>query len=247
MSAPDDQDERFERTLLASARCDGPEADVEDAWTRFAAAVSTLAPATDHVQAPPPARPGIGRLAAVKWLALGAAGGASLTAAVMLARTPVRSSPPAVSRAAVAPVVSTATPRPRGQAPAQALEDPPAAREARPAGHPRPAGVRVAGTARPPEAVPPPGSVLAAEVARIDTARAVSAMGDHDEAIRLIERYHREFPEGMLAPDADVVALEACAAKGDAAGTARRAGLFLTRYPDDPHAPRVRLLLAGHN
>ena len=58
----------------------------------------------------------------------------------------------------------------------------------------------------------------------------------------MIERYHREFPDGALAPDADVVALEAVAAKRDQGETARRAALFLSRYPGDPHAARVRWL-----
>jgi TolA-binding protein len=66
--------------------------------------------------------------------------------------------------------------------------------------------------------------------------------GDNDESIRLIERYRQDFPKGALAPDADVVALEALAAKGDKAEVARRAALFLSRYPGDPHAARVRWL-----
>ena len=63
---------------------------------------------------------------------------------------------------------------------------------------------------------------LAAEVARLDAARTSNAVGDYDETIQLIERYHRDFPNGALAPDADVVALEAVAAKRDHAETARR-------------------------
>ena len=89
-------------------------------------------------------------------------------------------------------------------------------------------------------------STLAAEVSRIDTARAANATGEYDEAIRLIQRYHRDFPEGALAPDADVVALEALAAKRDRGEIGRRAALFLARYPADPHAARVKWL-AGHS
>jgi TolA-binding protein len=86
------------------------------------------------------------------------------------------------------------------------------------------------------------GSILAAEVSRIDAARSASTGGANDEAIRLIERYHQDFPKGALAPDADVVALEAVAAKGDKAEITRRAALFLSRYPADPHAARVKWL-----
>jgi outer membrane protein assembly factor BamD (BamD/ComL family) len=92
----------------------------------------------------------------------------------------------------------------------------------------------------PAHAVVEPSSTLAAEVARIDAARSASANGKHDEAIRLIERFHRDFPEGALAPDADVVALEAAAAKHDRAEVERRAARFLSQYPGDPHAARVQ-------
>jgi TolA-binding protein len=79
-------------------------------------------------------------------------------------------------------------------------------------------------------------------VSRIDAARSANASGAYDEAIWLIARYHRDFPDGALAPDAEVVALEAVAAKRDRPETARRAALFLSRYPDDPHAARVKWL-----
>jgi hypothetical protein len=245
MSVSDDQDERFERMLLASARRDGAAANVDDAWTRFAAALNTIVPASVHLDAPAPARSGAGRLAAVKWLVLGAVGGASLTAAVMLARRPTHD--PLVP--AIAPVFSRPTVMSRVDAPARAPDPPPAAKEPRPRVHPRLA-VHLAAPSQPTGSSPSPSpspsqpSALAAEVARIDTARTVSSIGDHDEAIRLIERYHRDFPEGVLAPDADVVALEAVLAKGDTAEASHRAAEFLSRYPNDPHAPRVRLLVS---
>lgn len=88
-------------------------------------------------------------------------------------------------------------------------------------------------------------STLAAEVARIDAARAALTSGDYDQAVRLVEQYHWDFPAGNLAPDADVVALEAVAAKHDRVEVTRRAALFLSRYPGDPHAARV-MWLAGH-
>jgi len=37
-------------------------------------------------------------------------------------------------------------------------------------------------------------STLAAEVSRMDAARAANAAGEYDEAVRLVERYHQEFP-----------------------------------------------------
>ena len=67
-------------------------------------------------------------------------------------------------------------------------------------------------------------------------------MGDHQEAIRLVDGYHHDFPSGALAAEADVVALEAAAAGRDEAEVARRAQRYLRRYPNDPHAARVRQL-----
>ena len=83
---------------------------------------------------------------------------------------------------------------------------------------------------------------LAEQVSRIDTARVAITSGDYDEAMRLIARYHDDFPDGALAPDADVVGLDAAAAKDDRAEVARRARSFLARYPNDPHTARVEWL-----
>jgi len=63
---------------------------------------------------------------------------------------------------------------------------------------------------------------LAREVAALDAARTALAVGANASALRQIERYHRDFPAGELAADADVVAIEALAADGDQAA-ARRA------------------------
>jgi hypothetical protein len=85
-------------------------------------------------------------------------------------------------------------------------------------------------------------SRLAAEVLRIDAARAVLTGGDPAEATHLIERYHDDFPSGALAPEADVVGLEAAAANHDRSEVIRGARRFLMRYPNDPHAALVRAL-----
>jgi outer membrane protein assembly factor BamD (BamD/ComL family) len=85
-------------------------------------------------------------------------------------------------------------------------------------------------------------STLAAEVAALDAARTAAAAGELDRTLRLLDRYHYEFPAGELAADADVVAIEARAAQGDHAEVARLAARFLARYPNDPHAAEVRRL-----
>jgi hypothetical protein len=83
---------------------------------------------------------------------------------------------------------------------------------------------------------------LAREVAALDAARSALAVGANASALRQIERYHRDFPAGELAADADVVAIEALAADGEQTAVRRAAELFLERRPHDPHAARVREL-----
>ncbi len=236
MSGSEDDDQKFQRMLLASARQDAAPGDggVADAWTRFAGALRALSPVAVGSGVTPPARPRIGRAMAVKWLVVGALGGTGVTAAVMSARAPAPR--PALSAPAVPAPPAAAVSRPSSAEPAPELAAPVRDRP--------PLGAERRGARAPHLGSAPPASTLAAEVARIETARTAAAVGDYDEAIRLVGRYHRDFPDGVLAPDADVVALEAWAAKGDGAETARQAALFLSRYPNDPHARRVRLLAA---
>jgi hypothetical protein len=193
----------------------------------------------------------------MKWILLGAIAGSAVTTAVLfrLRRGEVVASPPVFSRAAgVSEKVVDRRPAPPVQVPAGETSRETAAAihasRARRAGEGRTHALqeKMGGGDSADEAsgaVRTRSSALAAEVARLDTARTSNASGDYDGTIQLIERYHRDFPDGALAPDADVVALEAVAAKRDQAETARRAALFLSRYTGDPHAARVRWL-AGH-
>jgi hypothetical protein len=256
-------DSEFERMLLQSAHADGPRDDARDAWARLSGSLSTMGPggmigedgrrgpegSTNPVIAPGPVWPGAGagaRSVAMKWLLLGAIGGSAVTAAVVLRARPGETSAPAtvVVPEAIAPAkVSAAAGTPSG-ASAPDVDPTPipmtslAARAVRPrhAGRGRDLALQDAADRRVSE------STLAAEVSRIDAARTANAGGAYDEAIWLIERYQRDFADGALAPDAEVVALEAVAAKRDRPETARRAALFLSRYPDDPHAARVKWL-----
>jgi len=85
-------------------------------------------------------------------------------------------------------------------------------------------------------------SSLAREVAALDAARTALAVGANASARRQIEQYHRDFPQGELSADADVVAIEALAADGDARATQRAARRFLRQHPRDPHVARIREL-----
>lgn len=258
----------FERRLLASARGDEGPRDLQGAWARLAGALGPIvsdpalggarratgssaagaAVSTAHLR--------LGPAAVMKWMLLGAIAGSAATTGVLLRhrQAQVVASSPSVSPAAAGAWEKIVDPRPAPPVQVPAGE---ASREtstaalhgshARRAGEGRsrtlpesPGGADSADEAG--RAVRTRSSALAAEVARLDAARTSNAVGDYDETIQLIERYHREFPDGALAPDADVVALEAVAAKRDQGETARRAALFLSRYPGDPHAARVRWL-----
>jgi len=240
-------DGEFERMLVQSARGDAPPEDARDAWVRFSGTLGAMGSRPMPVDNPsggsPTVAPGpsllgsAARTAAMRWLLLGAMGGSAATAAVMLRIRPeaTRAHAAVVVQEPMAPASVAGTPalpsRTIAAAPRSTL-----------AAHPRHTG-RSHARARQ-DAILPEGSdsTLAAEVSRIDAARTANAAGDYDEALWLIARYHRDFPDGALAPDADVVALEAVAAKRDRPEAARRAALFLSRYPDDPHTEKVKWL-----
>jgi hypothetical protein len=243
-------DGEFERMLLRSAREDTPPGDGRDAWLRFSGALGSIGagPVTDGRPTAAVGRigPGSARTAAMKWLLWGAIGGSAATAAVMLRvrahetgapATVVVQRPMAPTNVAGPPVTPAPATAPGVDATTIATT-PVAALSARS----RSTGRDHAHARRDLTDQGSSPSTLAAEVSRIDAARMASAAGDYDEAVWLIGRYHRDFPDGALAPDADVVALEAVAAKRDRPETARRAALFLSRYPGDPHAVKVRRL-----
>lgn len=232
-------DTAFERRLLESARGDAQPQDVEQAWALFASGLGAVLPEQGvfpgrlptHV-ATGGAAGGASAASAMKWLLVGAIAGSGLTGALLMGRRLPSVARPAVER------IAGPVPRAAEVAPLPVLPPrPPAERKA-----PRPLSHHlVHASASVPHAATPT-SALAAEVSRIDTARVAIASGDYDEAMGLIARYHDDFPGGALAPDADVVALEAAAAKHDRTEVARRAASFLARYPNDPHTARVEWL-----
>lgn len=234
----------FERVLLASARADAlPAEAMEDAWLRFSAAAGALGTGAGVVAAEgwrfwPPA----GWRAGFRWLAAGAAAGSAVTALLLGGRAEqaderaveksdstfvTTPAPPRAPAAAVAPPV---------QHPAEVSAAPeertPSVRSARPAAR----TARSRSTASPPPA-------LAAEIAALDAVRRAMAAGDFERALEATEAYAREFPRGQLAADADALAAQALAGRGERAAARERAERFLERHPDDPHAARMRLLI----
>jgi len=86
---------------------------------------------------------------------------------------------------------------------------------------------------------------LAAEVALLDGARAQLDRGDTAEASRALARYRREFPEAVLAAEAQFVELRILVRLGRRAEAAALSERFLARFPRSPLAPRVRALRSG--
>jgi hypothetical protein len=272
----DRSDRAFERALLESARADGPAAEAsrevtKQAWARFAATIVAVSCAprnadlADNQRRP---RAGTARLpqpwGPARWLVLGAIGGGVMVGAFAKWRgektamsLPAAAFTPDVSRRGletrdaprkmVSSTVSQAPPAPQdgqstvgqstvgrtGLAPLKPAERKKMARS----------WSRLAGTAPSDRA---PSSNLAAEVAALDAARSAASRGAFDETLRLVSQYRYDFPNGELAADADVVAIEALAAKSDWPEAGRDAARFLAQYPNDPHAMRVRQLLASH-
>jgi hypothetical protein len=239
----------FEQALLDSARRDEPTGDAaKAAWAKFAAATTAVG-----ASASPGGPAGSGRLtdggvasaarlAAAKWLAIGAIGGGALTAALLGSRLGAPAAP-------APPVSSTlTTPTPPVVASTNVPERAPAAiASAGPVAIVKDVATSSSAKAKVTDlrdaASPSPvsrASTLAAQAAAVDRARAATWAGNHDEGLRLVARYHEEFPAGELAPDAEAVAIVALAGKGDRAELTRRASLFLARYPHDPHAAAVR-------
>jgi TolA-binding protein len=247
-------DRNFERALIESAHADTlPPAATGAAWERFAAALagtSALArTAGPHASSAAEGGRFGARNLAIKWLVIGALGGASLSAVVLTAqreRSPTialpataqarpaalpasrdehRPAPPAI---APAPQARTAVAGPRAPLAGSHQE-----RRVR-----RPPTAAVAGTDTTTHA-----ATLAAEVSLLDAALSANASGAYDDGLRVIRDYHQRFPSGELSIDADVIALDALAGKRDDARVAVEAERFLTRYPNDPHAAHVRQLI----
>jgi hypothetical protein len=237
---PSPEDAAFERRLLESACEDAQPRDVDEAWARFASGLATALPEPGGGPGRLPARVAeagarTAWASAAKWILVGAIAGSGVTGALLRGRRLSADERPPIER-----TVPPAAQVDRAAGLREPAVERPADLEA-----PRAAKHRLAQAAAPAHRTATP-STLAEQVSRLDTARVAITSGDYDEAMRLIERYHDDFPDGALAPDADVVGLDAAAAKDDRAEVGRRARSFLARYPNDPHTARVKWL-ADHS
>jgi hypothetical protein len=237
----DSADERFERLLIDSAQSDELPRNVDAAWDKFGAAlngVSVLAAGAGGALAVRRAQHWL----AAKWLIWGALTGSALTALGLRASHDRHLLPsPAPSASIALTPVTSSTPAPRGEVEVAPPE---------PAPLPRATPKVLLHSIRaqtPPshrEAAPTQASsTLTEQVALLDAARSAVLAGAFSEALRLADRYRAQFPNGELAPEAEVVAIEALTLRGQRQPALERAARFLARYPGDPHTARVKWLV----
>jgi hypothetical protein len=86
-------------------------------------------------------------------------------------------------------------------------------------------------------------SLLAAEVSTIDAARTALSAGSAARALGELDRYDREFPAGVLGPEATVLRIEALVRQGNLKSARALATGFLATHRRSPHAARIHSLL----
>jgi hypothetical protein len=252
-------DEAFGRWLLDSAKTDAiAEGEVRAAWTRFArhigtiTAVGSAGAAAGHLRS-------TARRAALGGLAVGSLLGGAVAVAWMghQATSGPQSAPPSATATKIDPSENLAAIPPHGapgDAPAPSARSS-AALPSPPANHrftvSKPSSIAAPPMPSPsPAPSPPPEpapralpSTLTAEILVLDRTRQAIAAKDFARALDQIDGYHRDFPRGQLAADADALAVEILDARGDHKEASRHAVRFISEHPNDPHSARMKLLI----
>jgi len=267
----DETGDTFERALLRSSAGDtAPDAGAQTAFVALQQALVAFDELPGSITPAAPTDPSVSATGGAvggaawapwQWLGLGALVG-SIAGAGAMAGYQARSTSAAtgelktaaVAVAASAPQVTSTEPAPveRNEAPGAVAGSEPngvpdaGAPPAPPRDVPRaqgaahPAESAAADSAAPPSAA----STLAAEAAQIERARRALASSAPDAALALLDRYDSESPTHALAPDAQALRIQAERARGNSARARGLAKRFLAAHPNDPHAERVRRILA---
>jgi len=236
----------IEKALLRAGRADGPP---KEAGARVLAALQGLPPVSG-----PPALPSTAfkpaahaRLAKIVLLAVGV-GGAALVAN-HLARTHAVVAPSPQERVLVSEGLPAAAPR-EALAPGKPLASPETGEAS---GIPREEVRLVPNEARVRRASPSPRAheasanpldrSLAEETRALDRAREVLDAHRPSETLRLLDEYHRRFPQARLRPEAMVLRLAALVQTGKHSAAEALAGQLLADEAYRTYAPRIRSLL----
>jgi len=92
--------------------------------------------------------------------------------------------------------------------------------------------------ARPPS--PEAGARLDKETSTLLAVRQALDANDGAKALALLDKHDKDFPDGILAPDARMLRVEALAAAGKSADAVAAADAFLADFPHHPEAARIR-------
>jgi hypothetical protein len=240
------------RGALHAARADGPDARrlaaIAAGLSLGAAALPIASAGADAGAA---AGAGSGGVAAagglkVKALLLAAATAVGAAGGGIYWRRHQAPAPPAPPTAPAPAAGPTITPLPAPEAPAPEVPAPEAAAPAPLRAPPRPAR-RVAApkpAAAPAEPPAPPAADIAAETRLLDQAKAALAR-DPAGSGRLAAEHERLFPQGLLAQEREVIAIEALVRAGALEAARARADGFVRRFPRSAHRRRVEALVGA--
>ena len=204
---------------------------------------------------------------AMKWVGVGAVGGAVTLGAVQGAKQLGSSwsepRPVAVAQSGQEGSAGQEKPisRPSEPLPSPASEQEPPAGRVPPGAAPQPLDRPFAGSApadpgepaavanAEPEALraagTPPSRSLAPEIALVDEARRAVAANRPNDALGLLARHAEQFPQGQLVPEATYLRIQALMERGDRQAAAELGRRYLGWMPDGPHAKQVRAILAA--
>ena len=93
-----------------------------------------------------------------------------------------------------------------------------------------------------PAAASPKSPKLSDELAALDRAQTALHAGDGEAALAAIDNYEQRFVNKRLAPEAQVLRIEALLRQGRRDSAHQTALAFLGAHPNSPYAPRVRHL-----
>jgi hypothetical protein len=227
----------LETALVRSVRRDAPSPHARAAVLSALGIGAAVVPATTTVATAAGKVLGITALGLVKSAAIGAG-----TAAVVLAVVHQTFKPPLPAPSLPDPVAAVAVVVP-AERPAPALS---AAVTVEPEVSPRIDAKATPALRSQAPAEPVRGeSPLSAEIAALDRARSAARRHDAVGALALLDAYEHEFPNGLLAVEADVVRIEALADSGQHDRALALGQALLRTSPSGPHAERVRSIVAN--
>jgi hypothetical protein len=217
----------FERALLEAGAGETPSGHSRQrAWVAFAAGMASVA-STGALGAAAVGSAGTSTLAlVVKWVGIGVLAGAAGAGGAATVFHSTHSGPAHEATAAASAGPATPSTLAAPATPRQIEIGPAAAVASGSRGVVRPGGQ----------------TGIELEVTLLEQARASLAAGDTARSADLLDQ-HRRLADRLLAPEAELLAIELSLIRGDRRQAAAAARAFLAANPRSPHAQRARSLL----